>query len=473
MVNNLVDKAKKNIDFQSGEIFPPSSNYENLDQKQKRVQQTTQDIDQQLRKAAQLHRDGYLGEAKEIYVSQAERMMEVIKETSDAVEFSNAMKQQLKTTITKAEQIKNEIEGMQQKKVTVKSQPNQQIQYQPQLQPQMQQQYNPQISNDNQRKPVSVAEIVQKQIGMPDAQRREILSKLDQNMVKVIMETIIDHGPGIKWEDIEGLRDIKKAMVENIIYPQMRPDVFTGLRAPTKGILLYGPPGNGKTMIAKAVATECRSTFFSISASSLVSKWMGESEKLMRTLFSLAAIQQPSIIFIDEVDSMLTKRSSDEQEASRRLKTEFLIQLDGVGSSSSGILVIAATNRPFDLDEAALRRLTKRIYIGLPDKDARLGLINKLIKQVDTDLSVKDLDQIATASKGYSSADLTAFVKEAAMEPIRELPAGQLMKIKNASQIRKVNKRDFEKAFRLIQPSVSQQSLLEYKVWHQNNPSSM
>lgn len=125
---------------------------------------------------------------------------------------------------------------------------------------------------------------------MPDAQRREIFSKLDKNMVKVIMETIIDHGPGIKWDDIEGLRDIKKAMVENIIYPQMRPDVFTGLRAPTKGILLYGPPGNGKTMMAKAVATECRSTFFSISASTLVSKWMGESEKLMRTLFSLAAI---------------------------------------------------------------------------------------------------------------------------------------------------------------------------------------
>lgn len=131
-------------------------------------------------------------------------------------------------------------------------------------------------------------------------------------MLKVIMETIIDAGPGIKWEDIEGLHDIKKAMVENIIYPQLRPDVFTGLRAPTKGILLYGPPGNGKTMIAKAVATECKSTFFSISASTLVSKWMGESEKLMRTLFQLAAIQSPSIIFIDEIDSILTKRSSDE-----------------------------------------------------------------------------------------------------------------------------------------------------------------
>lgn len=133
-------------------------------------------------------------------------------------------------------------------------------------------------------------------------------------------------------------------------------------------------------MLAKAVATECKSTFFSISASTLVSKWMGESEKLMRTLFALAAVQSPSIIFIDEVDSILTKRSSEENEASRRLKTEFLIQLDGVGSSSTRILVIAATNRPFDLDEAALRRLTKRIYIGLPDGPARLGLIKRLMK---------------------------------------------------------------------------------------------
>lgn len=144
-------------------------------------------------------------------------------------------------------------------------------------------------------------------------------------MVKVIMETIIDKGPGIKWDDIEGLSDVKKALFENIVYPSMRPDVFTGIRAPTKGILLYGPPGNGKTMLAKAVASECQSTFFSISASSLVSKWMGESEKLMRTLFAIASTYSPSIIFFDEIDSMLSKRNSEENEASKRLKTEFLI----------------------------------------------------------------------------------------------------------------------------------------------------
>ena len=147
---------------------------------------------------------------------------------------------------------------------------------------------------------------------MPDQERRQTLQKLDQTMVKVIVETIIDNGPGVRWDDIQGLKDVKQALFENIVYPQMRPDVFVGIRAPAKGILLYGPPGNGKTLLAKAVATECKCTFFSISASTLVSKWMGESEKLMRTLFALAAIQSPSIIFIDEVDSILTKRSSEE-----------------------------------------------------------------------------------------------------------------------------------------------------------------
>ena len=197
----------------------------------------------------------------------------------------------------------------------------------------------------------------------------------------------MDDGPGVTWNDIIGLQEVKQQLLENIIYPQLRPDMFTGLRAPTRGMLLYGPPGNGKTMIAKAVATECKSTFFNVSASSLMSKWVGDSERLMRHLFGLAAIYSPSIIFIDEIDSMLTSRSSTENEAARRVKTEFLVQLDGVGSSQGRILVIGATNRPFDLDEAALRRMTKRIYIGLPDLAAREAQLNKMISSVTNNIS--------------------------------------------------------------------------------------
>jgi SpoVK/Ycf46/Vps4 family AAA+-type ATPase len=160
-------------------------------------------------------------------------------------------------------------------------------------------------------------------------------------------------------------------MKETIILPTIRPDIFKGLLEPSKGILLYGPPGTGKTMLAKAIATECKSTFFNCSASTLTSKWMGEGEKMMKGIFTLAAEKAPSVIFMDEIDSIMGARGGNEHEASRRLKTEFLVAFDGLGSTKDNLLVLAATNRPQDLDEAALRRFTRRIYMPLPDKIAR------------------------------------------------------------------------------------------------------
>lgn len=187
-------------------------------------------------------------------------------------------------------------------------------------------------------------------------------------MVRQIEESIMDHSPNVKWDDIQGLDEVKKALKETIVLPTLRPDIFRGILSPAKGILLYGPPGNGKTLLAKAIATECNSTFFSCSAVTLTSKWMGESEKLVRVLFALAYEREPAVIFIDEIDSIMGSRGGNEHEASRRLKTEFLVQFDGVNSNSDKkVLVLAATNRPGDLDEACLRRLTRRIYMPLPD----------------------------------------------------------------------------------------------------------
>lgn len=172
--------------------------------------------------------------------------------------------------------------------------------------------------------------------------------KIDPNILQTLEESILDSNPNIKWEDIKGLTEVKKILNETIVLPTMRPDIFQGLYAPSRGILLYGPPGTGKTLLAKAIATECKSTFFSISASTLTSKWMGEGEKLMRGLFQLALDKAPSVIFFDEIDSIMGARGGNEHEASRRLKTEFLVQFDGVKGqdSSKHVLVLAATNRP-------------------------------------------------------------------------------------------------------------------------------
>ena len=164
------------------------------------------------------------------------------------------------------------------------------------------------------------------------------------------------------------LQKAKQQLQEMVILPATRPDLFKGLRAPTRGLLLYGPPGNGKTMLAKAVATESSCTFLAISASTLTSKWVGEGEKLVRKLFEVAHERAPSIIFIDEIDSVLSARSSNENEASRRLKTEFLIQFDGVNKGGGQVFVVGASNRPEELDDAVRRRLAKRIHIPLPGK---------------------------------------------------------------------------------------------------------
>lgn len=145
-------------------------------------------------------------------------------------------------------------------------------------------------------------------------------------MVRAIEETILDSSPNVSWDDVKGLADVKRTLNETIVLPTLKPEIFKGLLSPSRGILLYGPPGNGKTMLAKAIATECKSTFFSCSASTLTSKWMGEGEKLMRALFAMAAARAPAVIFMDEIDSIMGARGgSNENEASRRLKTEFLV----------------------------------------------------------------------------------------------------------------------------------------------------
>ncbi|CAN6464807.1 unnamed protein product [Victoria cruziana] len=256
----------------------------------------------------------------------------------------------------------------------------------------------------------------------PDGELPDKLRNLEPRLIEHVSNEIMDKDPNVRWNDIAGLEHAKKCVTEMVIWPLLRPDIFQGCRSPGRGLLLFGPPGTGKTMIGKAIAGEAKATFFYISASSLTSKWIGEGEKLVRALFAVASCRQPAVIFVDEIDSLLSQRKSEgEHESSRRLKTQFLIEMEGFDSGSEQILLIGATNRPQELDEAARRRLTKRLYIPLPSAEARVWIVrNLLAKDGLFSLSDEDINSICRLTEGYSGSDMKNLVKDASMGPLRD-----------------------------------------------------
>lgn len=232
---------------------------------------------------------------------------------------------------------------------------------------------------------------------------------------------ILSEKPNVLWDDIAGLDAAKDALKEAVILPVKFPQLFTGNRKPTLGILLYGPPGTGKSYLAKAVATEANLTFFSVSSLDLVSKWMGESERLVKQLFTMARENKPAIIFIDEVDALCGPRGEGESEALRRIKTELLVQMNGVGNDLAGVLVLGATNIPWQLDAAVRRRFERRIYIPLPDVEARKRMFELNIGSVSCECTTQDLRALAEMTDGYLGHDIAVVVRDALMQPIRKI----------------------------------------------------
>ncbi len=260
--------------------------------------------------------------------------------------------------------------------------------------------------------------------------------------------------PDISWDDIGGLEEVKRELREVVELPLKNPDAFRRLGIePPKGVLLYGPPGCGKTLLAKAVANESEANFISVKGPELLSKWVGESEKAVRQIFRKARQVAPAIIFIDEIDSLFPRRgTSFDSGVTERVVSQMLTEIDGI-QPLRDVVVIGATNRPDLVDPAVLRpgRLERLVYVGPPDLNARFEILKVLTKDMPLSDDV-DLWKIALATERFSGADLAALVREAAMAALRE-----------DINVERVEMRHFEQALTKVKPSLTDEMLKYYE----------
>ncbi|KAA6417740.1 MAG: fidgetin 1-like, partial [Trebouxia sp. A1-2] len=307
----------------------------------------------------------------------------------------------------------------------------------------------------------------------PDGELPAALQKVEPAMLELVCNEIVEQGGHVQWSDIAGQDQAKRLVQELVVWPMLNPHLFKGARAPAKGLLLFGPPGTGKTLIGKAIASNIKATFFNISASSLTSKWIGQGEKMVRALFAVAGCMQPAVIFVDEIDSILSARKSEgEHEASRRLKTEMLVQMEGCDPSSAErrVLLVGATNRPEELDEAARRRMPKQLYIPLPCAAARRQMIERQLGNgsgIAAELSETDLSKIVAKTEGYSGSDMRNLIQEACQGPVRNAmgQAAQLSALAQLSEadLRPVILKDFQIAAKAQRASVEPAEVVRYE----------
>ncbi|XP_042428663.1 uncharacterized protein LOC122015710 [Zingiber officinale] len=291
---------------------------------------------------------------------------------------------------------------------------------------------------------------------------------------RLLADVIPPNDIGVTFDDIGALENVKDTLKELVMLPLQRPELFCRgqLTKPCKGILLFGPPGTGKTMLAKAVATEAGANFINVSMSSISSKWFGEGEKYVKAVFSLASKIAPSVVFVDEVDSMLARRENPgEHEAMRKMKNEFMVNWDGLRTKDKErVLVLAATNRPFDLDEAVIRRLPRRLMVNLPDAYNREKILKVILAKEDLAPEI-NMEVLATMTDGYSGSDLKNLCVAAAHHPIREilekerkerdaaLAEGKpLPVLHDSNDVRALSVDDFKHAHEQVCASVSSES---------------
>jgi SpoVK/Ycf46/Vps4 family AAA+-type ATPase len=290
------------------------------------------------------------------------------------------------------------------------------------------------------------------------------LDSVPEDLRSIIERILVEGMLAGSLNEIAGLDDAKRALKEAIKLQLVRPDLLTGSRFSWKGVLLFGPPGCGKTLLARAVCGDSNANFFNVSSAELVSKWLGAGEKIAKEVFRLAREVQPSIVFFDEVHTIAKKRSTEEHDAVQRIKTILMQEMSGLNSQKEDlVLVIGATKIPWEIDTAFMRRFEKRIYIPLPDQTARMKIFKMHTKDVELDSSV-NFDTLARISEGYSGADVSVVCKEALMTPVRELVEQGKIEDPN-SKPHAVSQNDFTNALAKIKPSVNKEEIKQHLEW--------
>uniref|UniRef100_A0AAY5KDA1 Fidgetin n=1 Tax=Esox lucius TaxID=8010 RepID=A0AAY5KDA1_ESOLU len=282
----------------------------------------------------------------------------------------------------------------------------------------------------------------------------EQLKNSDANLVELVTTEVLQPGPPVDWSDIAGLELAKAAIKEEILWPILRPDMFSGLATLPRSLLLFGPQGTGRTLLGRCMASQLGAAFLRLSGSALVTKWLGEGEKIVQASFLVARCRQPSVVFISEVDMLLSAQLSEESPVNR-IKSELLMQLDSVLTSAENhVLVVCSTSKPEEIQESLRRYFIKRLLIPLPDSTARHQIISQLLSQHSYCLSDKEMSMLVQRTEGFSGLDVARLCQEAVVGPLHGIP------------MRPVSYQDFDNVFCKFQPSISQKELDTYTEWN-------